>query len=228
MRSIRVPERLWDDAKGIADERGESISDCVREALESYVRRGSWRPEGLVQEFTRQQAMQQALLLQKIALRPGPVDFEAGQKQIEMMADVDVWKSIEALAVIATARLQRVWTARAAHNGENLRNFEPELLKACPANAPEGLNQACVDIISAYLRPGGIASGEAITAATVYKPKWAVQVMQTICDATARWVILFDPDTNDTYELLKADQAGFDRAMAEHASRAATSTEGGI
>lgn len=38
MRSIRVPERLWADAKAKADERGESISDVVREALERYLR----------------------------------------------------------------------------------------------------------------------------------------------------------------------------------------------
>lgn len=39
MRSIRVPERLWSEAKAKADERGESISDVVREALERYLRR---------------------------------------------------------------------------------------------------------------------------------------------------------------------------------------------
>lgn len=39
MRSIRVPERLWKDAKAKADEREESISDVIREALEKYVRR---------------------------------------------------------------------------------------------------------------------------------------------------------------------------------------------
>lgn len=41
MRSIRVPERLWSEAKAKADARGESISDVVREALERYVRRRS-------------------------------------------------------------------------------------------------------------------------------------------------------------------------------------------
>lgn len=39
MRSIRVPERLWNEAKAKADERCESISDVVREALEAYLRR---------------------------------------------------------------------------------------------------------------------------------------------------------------------------------------------
>lgn len=39
MRSIRVPLRLWNEAKAKADEREESISDVVREALERYVKR---------------------------------------------------------------------------------------------------------------------------------------------------------------------------------------------
>ena len=39
MRSIRVPERLWNEAKAKADEREENISDVLREALERYVRR---------------------------------------------------------------------------------------------------------------------------------------------------------------------------------------------
>lgn len=39
MRSIRVPAKLWDAAKAKADEREESISDVVREALEAYLRR---------------------------------------------------------------------------------------------------------------------------------------------------------------------------------------------
>jgi hypothetical protein len=39
MRSIRVPERLWNEAKAKADEREENVSDVVREALERYVRR---------------------------------------------------------------------------------------------------------------------------------------------------------------------------------------------
>jgi hypothetical protein len=38
MRSIRVPEALWEEAKAKADERQESISDVVRRALERYVR----------------------------------------------------------------------------------------------------------------------------------------------------------------------------------------------
>ena len=39
MRSIRVPARLWQDAKAKADERQESISDVVRAALEAYLRK---------------------------------------------------------------------------------------------------------------------------------------------------------------------------------------------
>lgn len=39
MRSIRVPAKLWDEAKAKADEREESISDVVREALERYVKK---------------------------------------------------------------------------------------------------------------------------------------------------------------------------------------------
>ena len=39
MRSIRVPARLWTDAKAKADEREENLSDVIRDALERYVRR---------------------------------------------------------------------------------------------------------------------------------------------------------------------------------------------
>lgn len=39
MRSIRVPVALWEAAKTKADERGESISDVVRDALEAYLRK---------------------------------------------------------------------------------------------------------------------------------------------------------------------------------------------
>jgi hypothetical protein len=40
MRSIRVPLKLWQAAKDLADERQENISDVVRDALERYVKRG--------------------------------------------------------------------------------------------------------------------------------------------------------------------------------------------
>lgn len=39
MRSLRVPEKLWEAAKAKADQREENISDVIREALERYVRR---------------------------------------------------------------------------------------------------------------------------------------------------------------------------------------------
>lgn len=39
MRSLRVPEKLWDAAREKADEREENISDVLREALERYVKR---------------------------------------------------------------------------------------------------------------------------------------------------------------------------------------------
>lgn len=38
MRSLRVPEKLWEAAKAKADEREENISDVIRKALERYVR----------------------------------------------------------------------------------------------------------------------------------------------------------------------------------------------
>lgn len=41
MRSLRVPEALWNAAKTKADERQENLSDVIREALERYVRRKS-------------------------------------------------------------------------------------------------------------------------------------------------------------------------------------------
>ena len=39
MRSLRVPEPLWEAAKAKADERQENISDVIREALEKYAKR---------------------------------------------------------------------------------------------------------------------------------------------------------------------------------------------
>lgn len=39
MRSLRVPADLWERARAKADERGENISDVLRDALERYVRR---------------------------------------------------------------------------------------------------------------------------------------------------------------------------------------------
>ncbi len=39
MRSLRVPEPLWEAAKAKADERQENISDVIRKALERYIKR---------------------------------------------------------------------------------------------------------------------------------------------------------------------------------------------
>lgn len=38
LRSLRVPEALWDAAKATADRRGETLSDVLRAALEQYVK----------------------------------------------------------------------------------------------------------------------------------------------------------------------------------------------
>lgn len=38
-RTIRIPDDLWDAASAKAEERGESVSDVIRKALERYVRR---------------------------------------------------------------------------------------------------------------------------------------------------------------------------------------------
>jgi hypothetical protein len=37
-RNVRVPDDLWVAAQAKADERGETVSDVVRRALERYVR----------------------------------------------------------------------------------------------------------------------------------------------------------------------------------------------
>ena len=38
-RNVRVPDDLWHAAQAKAAERGETVSDVVRRALERYVRR---------------------------------------------------------------------------------------------------------------------------------------------------------------------------------------------
>jgi predicted transcriptional regulator len=40
-RAVRVEDELWNAAKAIAAERGESLSDVMRDALRRYVRRHS-------------------------------------------------------------------------------------------------------------------------------------------------------------------------------------------
>lgn len=41
MRSLRVPEKLWNDAKAKADEQDLNISDVVRELLAEWVEEDS-------------------------------------------------------------------------------------------------------------------------------------------------------------------------------------------
>lgn len=38
-RAVRVEDELWEAAKKKAAERGESVSDVIRRALERYVKR---------------------------------------------------------------------------------------------------------------------------------------------------------------------------------------------
>ena len=38
-RAVRVERELWDAAKAKAEERGETVSDVIRRALERYVKR---------------------------------------------------------------------------------------------------------------------------------------------------------------------------------------------
>ena len=39
MRAIRVPDELWKAAQEIARERGETLSDVIRDGLTQYVKR---------------------------------------------------------------------------------------------------------------------------------------------------------------------------------------------
>lgn len=39
IRAVRVPDDLWEAAQTVAAERGESVSDEIRAALERYVKR---------------------------------------------------------------------------------------------------------------------------------------------------------------------------------------------
>jgi predicted transcriptional regulator len=38
-RAIRIPDDLWQAAKSIARDRGETLSEVIRDALAEYVRR---------------------------------------------------------------------------------------------------------------------------------------------------------------------------------------------
>ena len=41
IRAIRIPDDLWQRAREVSTERGESISKIVRDGLERYVKRHS-------------------------------------------------------------------------------------------------------------------------------------------------------------------------------------------
>jgi hypothetical protein len=41
IKNFRVPAALWEQAKAAAEEREESLSDVIREALQRYVNRKS-------------------------------------------------------------------------------------------------------------------------------------------------------------------------------------------
>lgn len=37
IRTVRVPDDLWEEAQKVAAENGETVSDVIRRALEEYV-----------------------------------------------------------------------------------------------------------------------------------------------------------------------------------------------
>lgn len=37
IRTVRIPDSLWEEAQAAASERGENLSDVIREALREYV-----------------------------------------------------------------------------------------------------------------------------------------------------------------------------------------------
>lgn len=39
MRSVRIPDDIWEAAKAKAAERGDSMTDVIRQALERYAKR---------------------------------------------------------------------------------------------------------------------------------------------------------------------------------------------
>lgn len=45
LRSVRIPDALWNAAQAKADEQGESVSDVIRKALEQYVKPRKPRPD---------------------------------------------------------------------------------------------------------------------------------------------------------------------------------------
>lgn len=40
-RNFRAEDELWDKAKEVADERGDNLSDILRQALANYISEGS-------------------------------------------------------------------------------------------------------------------------------------------------------------------------------------------
>lgn len=38
-RTVRVPDDVWHEAKATADQRGETLSEVIRQALERYIRK---------------------------------------------------------------------------------------------------------------------------------------------------------------------------------------------
>lgn len=37
IRTVRIPDNLWEEAQAAASQRGENLSDVIREALRQYV-----------------------------------------------------------------------------------------------------------------------------------------------------------------------------------------------
>ena len=46
LRSIRVPDDIWEAAQKVAAERGESVSEVIRRALKRYARSGTTNTNG--------------------------------------------------------------------------------------------------------------------------------------------------------------------------------------
>lgn len=40
VRHVRIPTRLWEDARAVADDNDETVSDVIRRALTAYVKKG--------------------------------------------------------------------------------------------------------------------------------------------------------------------------------------------
>jgi hypothetical protein len=44
LRSFRIPDELYEAAQATAAEKGETVSDVIRKALEKYVKAGARKP----------------------------------------------------------------------------------------------------------------------------------------------------------------------------------------